>query len=172
MQYSETVMDHLKNPRNKGKIKNPDGTGEVGNPICGDVIAIMIKVKDEHIADIKFNTFGCGAATAVASIVTDLAKGKTLEQAMGITKQDVSKIIGELPKNELHCTNLGADALHMAILDYYNRKSGTKKDIPKEKADHIGKRKGKCYCPYCDTVFLSETLFCAKCGKPTAQHSK
>jgi len=172
MEYSEVVMDHFKNPRNKGVIKNPDGIGEVGNPICGDMMKIMIKVVDERIVDIKFSTLGCGAAIAVSSAVTDMAKGKTLKEAMKITNKKVAKTLGELPKNELHCANLGADALHMAIIDYYNRIAGKQKDASKEKVDYIGKRKGKCYCPYCDTVFLNETLFCAKCGKPTAGQSK
>lgn len=172
MEYSEFVMDHFRNPRNKGVIKNPDGVGEVGNPICGDMMKIMIKVKDEKISDIKFSTFGCGAAIAVSSIVTDMAKGKTLDEAMKITNQKVAETLGELPKNELHCANLGADALHMAIIDYYNRIAGKQKDASKEKVDYIGKRKGKCYCPYCDSVLLNETLFCSKCGKAVTSQNK
>jgi len=172
MEYSEFVMDHFKNPRNKGVLKNPDGIGEVGNPICGDMMKIMIKVKDKKIADIKFSTLGCGAAIAVSSIVTDMAKGKTLDEAMKITNQKVAETLGELPKNELHCANLGADALHMAIIDYYNRIAGKQKDASKEKVDYIGKRKGRCYCPYCDSVLINEALFCSKCGKAIKGQNK
>ncbi len=168
MQYSELVMEHFKNPRNVGKIENPDGVGEVGNPICGDMMAITIKVKDDRIDDIKFNTFGCGAAIAVSSMVTEMAMGKTLEEAMKITNDSVAKNLGGLPKNKLHCSNLGADALHKAIMDYYSRKEG--KEAPDKKVEYIGERKGKCYCPYCDTEQPKTTPYCSKCGKPTLDH--
>ena len=119
--YSKTVMDHFKNPRNVGEIQGADGVGEVGNPICGDMMKITIKVANDRIKDIKFLTFGCGAAIAVSSMVTEMAKGKTIEEAKKISKESVAKALDDLPKNKLHCSNLGADALHMAIKDYENR---------------------------------------------------
>ncbi len=125
--YSELVMDHYMRPRNRGKIENPDGVGEVGNPVCGDMMTIMIKVKEGRVEDIKFETFGCGAAVAVSSIVTEMAKGKTLQEALQIKTETLAAQLGELPKNELHCSNLGADALHKAIMDYYDRQKGRPK---------------------------------------------
>ncbi|HIE50151.1 MAG TPA: Fe-S cluster assembly scaffold protein NifU [Armatimonadetes bacterium] len=120
-QYSEKVMDHFMHPRNVGEIENADGEGTVGNPICGDLMTFYIKVKDGRLADIKFKTFGCGAAIAVSSIVTEMAIGKTLEEAMAITNKMVAAELGGLPKNKLHCSNLGADALHAAIEDYWKK---------------------------------------------------
>jgi len=120
-QYSEKVMDHFMHPRNVGEIENADGEGTVGNPICGDLMTFYIKVKDGRLADIKFKTFGCGAAIAVSSIVTEMAMGKTLEEAMAITNKMVAAELGGLPKNKLHCSNLGADALHAAIEDYWKK---------------------------------------------------
>jgi nitrogen fixation NifU-like protein len=114
-------MDHFMHPRNVGEIENPDGVGEVGNPVCGDMMTFHIKVKDNRLADIKFKTFGCGAAIAVSSIVTDLATGKTLEEAMAITNKTVAQELGGLPQNKLHCSNLGADALHNAIQSYLEK---------------------------------------------------
>ena len=119
--YSEIVMDHFKNPRNMGEIPDADGIGTVGNPVCGDMMAVYIKVEDERIVDIKFKTFGCGAAIATSSMVTELAKGKTLEEAKKITRADVADSLGGLPKIKMHCSNLAADALHNAIEDYYNK---------------------------------------------------
>ncbi len=116
--YSKEVMDHFVAPRNVGEIKDADGMGEIGNPVCGDMMTFYIKVKDNALEDIKFKTFGCGAAIAVSSMVSEMAKGKTLEEALKITNQDVAKELGGLPKNKLHCSNLGADALHAAIKDY------------------------------------------------------
>jgi len=171
MQYSEVVMDHFKKPRNVGTIENPDGTGEVGNPICGDMMTITIKVKDNRIDDIKFNTFGCGAAIAVSSMVTEMAKGKTLEEALKITKESVAKNLGGLPKNKLHCSNLGADALHKAIMDYYEHKDGRVRETKEaQKVEHIGEREGKCYCPYCDKGLPEPAPLCTHCGKPTLLH--
>jgi nitrogen fixation NifU-like protein len=120
--YSEKVMEHFMNPRNVGEIENPDGIGEVGNPICGDMMAFYIRVKDNHLDDIKFKTFGCGAAIAVSSIVTEMAIGKTLEEAMKITPRSVADELGGLPQNKFHCSNLGAQALHKAIQDYLSKK--------------------------------------------------
>ncbi|MBA7493734.1 Iron-sulfur cluster assembly scaffold protein IscU [subsurface metagenome] len=120
--YSEKVMDHFMNPRNVGQIDNADGEGTVGNPICGDLMTFYIKVDSSRLADVKFKTFGCGAAIAVSSMVSEMAKGKTLDEAMKITNKMVVGELGGLPKNKLHCSNLGADALHKAIEDYRNKK--------------------------------------------------
>ncbi len=165
MQYSDIVMEHFKSPKNIGRIENPDGIGEVGNPVCGDMMTITIKVKDNRIDDIKFETFGCGAAIAVSSMVTEMAKGKTLEEAMQITNKSVAENLGGLPKNKLHCSNLGADALHKAIMDYYHRREGKTKEPRKfEKVEHIEKKEGKCHCPYCDAEITEAARFCRKCG--------
>jgi nitrogen fixation NifU-like protein len=126
--YSEKVMEHFKNPRNMGEIKDADGVGTVGNPVCGDMMTIYIKVKDNHLEDIKFKTFGCGAAIATSSMMTELAKGKTLEEALKITRANVADALGGLPPIKMHCSNLAADALHAAIEDYYKKqKEATKK---------------------------------------------
>jgi len=119
--YSDKVMEHFMNPRNVGEIENPDGMGEVGNPVCGDMMTFYIKVEDGRITDVKFKTFGCGAAIAVSSMVSEMAKGKTLEEALEITNDMVAEELGGLPKNKLHCSNLGADALHAAIKDYMKK---------------------------------------------------
>ena len=121
--YSEKVMDHFRNPRNVGEIPDADGVGTVGNPVCGDMMTVYIKVKDDRIADIKFKTFGCGAAVATSSMVTELAKGKTLDEAKKITRADVAEHLGGLPPIKMHCSNLAADALHSAIDDYRKKKS-------------------------------------------------
>ncbi|MDD5659144.1 MAG: Fe-S cluster assembly scaffold protein NifU [Actinomycetota bacterium] len=117
-QYNEKVMDHFANPRNVGEIPDADGVGEVGNPVCGDMMTFYIKVKDNKIDDVKFKTFGCGAAIAVSSMVSEMAKGMTLEKALQISNKDVAEQLGGLPENKLHCSNLGADALHKAIENY------------------------------------------------------
>jgi nitrogen fixation NifU-like protein len=131
--YSEKVMDHFMNPRNVGEIPDADGVGEVGNPVCGDLMSFYIKVSDGKLKDVKFKTFGCGAAIAVSSMVSEMAKGKTLEEAMAITNQAVAEELEGLPKNTLHCSNLGADALHKAIEDYL-RKEGAKAGRKEEKS--------------------------------------
>lgn len=119
--YSEKVMEHFANPHNVGEIPDADGIGKVGNPQCGDVMWLYIKVKDNIITDIKFKTFGCGAAIATSSMVTDLAKGKTLEQAKEISRQDVANALEGLPPQKMHCSNLAADALREAIKDYESK---------------------------------------------------
>jgi nitrogen fixation NifU-like protein len=124
MMYSDKVMDHFANPRNVGVIADADGKGEVGNPVCGDMMTFYIKVKDDRLADVKFQTFGCGAAIAVSSMVSEMAKGKTLDEAMAITNESVAEELGGLPKNKMHCSNLGADALHEAIKNYRDRPGG------------------------------------------------
>lgn len=121
MEYSEKVMDHFLNPRNVGEIPDPDGIGEFGNAICGDVTHVYIKVEDDRITDIKFKTFGCGAAIATGSMITELAVGKTFDEALAITRDDVADALGGLPPVKLHCSNLAADALHAAIRDYQTK---------------------------------------------------
>lgn len=119
--YSEKVMEHFKNPRNVGEISDADGVGTVGNPVCGDLMTIYIKVKDNRLIDIKFKTFGCGSAIATSSMITELAKGKTLEEGLEITRANVADELGGLPPVKMHCSNLAADALHAAIEDYYKK---------------------------------------------------
>ncbi|MDD5687421.1 MAG: Fe-S cluster assembly scaffold protein NifU [Elusimicrobia bacterium] len=121
--YSEKVMDHFQNPRNVGEINDADGVGEVGNPVCGDMMTFYIKVKDNKLEDVKFKTFGCGAAIAVSSMVSEMAKGKTIDEALKITNASVAQELGGLPPNKMHCSNLGASALHKAIEDY-KKKTG------------------------------------------------
>ena len=125
--YSEKVMEHFMRPRNVGEIENPDGIGEVGNPVCGDMMTFYIKVKNNRLADVKFKTFGCGAAIAVSSMVSEMAMGKTLEEARKITPQLVADELQGLPKNKFHCSNLGAQALNKAIDDYLAKEAKTKK---------------------------------------------
>jgi nitrogen fixation NifU-like protein len=125
--YSEKVMDHFMKPRNVGEIKDADGVGTVGNPVCGDLMTMYIKVKDNVIEDVKFKTFGCGAAIATSSMTTELAKGKTIEEALKITRADVAENLGGLPPIKMHCSNLAADALHEAIKDYKNKQKEAKK---------------------------------------------
>ncbi len=132
--YSDKVMDHFTNPRNVGEIKDADGIGEVGNPVCGDMMTFYIKVKDNRLEDVKFKTFGCGAAIAVSSMTSEMAKGKTLEEALTITPSLVAKELEGLPKNKFHCSNLGAQALTKAIRDYAN-KSGIKIQGLEEKGE-------------------------------------
>ena len=119
--YSDTVMDHFSNPRNVGEIPDADGIGEIGNPVCGDMMTFYIKVDDDKLTDVKFKTFGCGAAIAVSSMVSEMAIGKTLDEALKITREDVAEQLGGLPKQKMHCSNLGADALHKAIQDYLSK---------------------------------------------------
>ena len=172
--YSDVVKDHFMNPRNVGEIKDPDGKGEVGNPVCGDMMSVYIKVTDDVPDDVKFKTFGCGAAIAVSSMVTEMAKGKVVTDALKITNRDVAAALGGLPKNKLHCSNLGADALHMAITDYLDRKAGKpprEKSPNEELAGKLGEHghghaEGeKCYCPYCDIEVPGEAPFCTNCGQ-------
>ena len=126
-QYSDTVMEHFMNPRNVGEIDNADGVGEVGNPVCGDMMTMYIKVKDGKIADIKFKTYGCGAAIATSSMTTEMALGKTVDEAEKITRQDVADALDGLPPVKMHCSNLASDALREAIKDYRKRQEEKKK---------------------------------------------
>lgn len=119
--YSDKVMEHFTNPRNIGEIEDPDGLGEVGNPVCGDVMKITIRVEDDRIKDIGFKTLGCAAAIATSSITTEMAKGKTLDEAMKITREKVAEELGGLPKNKMHCSNLAAEGLHKAIENFRSK---------------------------------------------------
>lgn len=126
--YSQKVIEHFQHPHNYGKIAKPDGVGEVGNVVCGDVMKLYIKVKDNVIKDVKYETFGCAAAIATSSVVTDLAKGKKISEALKMTNQKVLKALGGLPPVKVHCSLLAVDALNEAIYDYYKK---IKKPIPK-----------------------------------------
>ena len=123
--YTDKVMDHFSNPRNIGEIENADGVGEVGNPVCGDMMSFYINIEDNKIADIKFKTFGCVAAIAVSSMVTEMAMGKTLDEAKKITKKSVAESLDGLPKEKMHCSNLGADALAKAIEDFESKNTAS-----------------------------------------------
>lgn len=122
MQYTKKVLEHFKDPHNQGEIPDADAVGKVGNPVCGDVMKIYIKIKDNKIDDIKFETLGCAAAIAVTSSLTDMAKGKTLDEALKITKDDIVQNLGGLPPVKIHCSMLGVEALHEAINNYKSNK--------------------------------------------------
>ncbi len=124
--YTEKVMDHFTNPRNVGEIENADGVGEVGNAKCGDIMRIYLDIDGDIIKDVKFKTFGCGAAVATSSMVTEMVKGKTIEEALVISNAAVAEALGGLPPAKMHCSNLAADALHAAIKDYHDKQQ--KKD--------------------------------------------
>jgi nitrogen fixation NifU-like protein len=126
--YSEKVMEMFKNPKNMGEIENPDGVGRVGNPKCGDLMELYIKVENDIITDVKFKTFGCAAAIATSSMVTEMAVGKTLDEALEITRQDVADELEGLPPIKMHCSNLAADALHAAIEDYRKKKGESEEE--------------------------------------------
>jgi nitrogen fixation protein NifU and related proteins len=147
--YNDKVMDHFMHPRNVGEIENPDGVGEVGNPVCGDMMTFYIKVKDNHLEDVKFKTFGCGAAIAVSSMVSEMAMGRTIEEAQKITPELVAKELEGLPKQKFHCSNLGAQALNKAIDDYLVKQGKLK----------VGEIKG---CPFCDAD-EEDNPMCAPC---------
>ena len=126
--YSELVMQHFTDPQNVGVIEDPDGVGKVGNPMCGDVMEMFIKVKDDHIEDVKFRTFGCGAAIATSSIATEMIKGKPLDEAVKLSNKAVADALGGLPAQKMHCSNLAADAVRSAIEDYWSREKATEDD--------------------------------------------
>ena len=142
MDYSEKVIDHYTNPRNVGKIEDASGVGEVGNPVCGDIMKMYIKVENNVITDVKFKTFGCGAAIASSSVTTELIKGKTIEEALALKNSDVVDSLGGLPQVKLHCSVLAEEAIHSAIADYY-RKEGklTEEEIVKK----CGLTEGGCH---------------------------
>lgn len=122
--YTEKVLENFRNPKNMGEIENADGIGTVGNPICGDLMTIYIQVKDDKLENVKFKTFGCAAAIATSSMITELAKGKTIEEALKITRDDVAKELDGLPPIKMHCSNLAAEGLHAAIEDYKRKRDG------------------------------------------------
>ena len=119
--YSEKVMDHFRNPRNVGVIENADGVGEVGNPVCGDIMKIYLKIRDDTIADVKFETFGCGSAIASRSMATELIKGKPISDALQLTNKAVTEALGGLPAHKLHCSVLAEEAIKAALQDYYEK---------------------------------------------------
>jgi len=162
MIYSDKVMDHFQNPRNVGTLPDADGVGQVGNPVCGDMMTFYVKVKDDRLTDVKFQTFGCGAAIAVSSMVSEMAVGKTIDEAMAITNEKVAEELGGLPKNKLHCSNLGADALHAALDNFQARKAGTATG-PKVVGDHDHDAAGEAsdHCPYCAGPVEASTEMCS-----------
>jgi len=119
--YTDKVVDHYQNPRNMGELDDPDGVGVVGNPVCGDMMQIQIKVQGERIEDVKFKTFGCGAAIATTSVATELIKGKTIEEALQVTNQDVIEVLGSLPPVKVHCSLLAEQAIRAAVEDYRSK---------------------------------------------------
>ncbi len=155
--YTDKVMEHFANPRNIGEIPDADGVGEVGNPACGDMMTFYIKVQDGRIADIKYKTFGCVAAIAVASVVSEMAKGKTLEEAKAIRNEDIARELGGLPKQKWHCSVLGAKALKEAIEDYEARQTGR----PRETKTPARRRQT---CPSCGAENPVTARFCMQCG--------
>ena len=162
--YSEKVMDHFTNPRNVGEIKDADGIGEEGNPVCGDMMTFYIKVDDNRLTDVKFKTFGCGAAIAVSSMVSEMAKGKTIEEARKITPELVVQELDDLPKQKHHCSNLGSQALNKAIDDYEARQRGEKPEHGQNLAT-IGEVAGdSCHCPTCGSEVEDEAApYCKPC---------
>jgi len=147
--YSEKVFEHFRNPRNVGVIEDADGVGTVGNPVCGDLMTMYIKVKNDRIEDIKFQTFGCGAAIATSSMATELAKGKTLEEALKITKQTVADALGGLPPQKMHCSNLASDALKRAIADYL-KKQGREEDLKRLGLDKLAEEEHEEHGEVCE----------------------
>jgi nitrogen fixation NifU-like protein len=160
MQYSKKVMDHFANPRNVGEIEDADGVGEVGNATCGDMMTFYIKVKDNVITDVKFKTFGCGAAIAVSSMVSEMAIGKTLEEVESFSRDDVAANLDGLPARKMHCSNLGTDALKKAIENFRNKVTVVPKDPDDVKApDHAD----PCSCPYCGHENIPSDSECKPC---------
>ena len=155
MLYSEKVMDHFNNPRNVGVIEDADGVGEVGNPVCGDIMKITIKVDDDRISDIKFQTLGCGAAIATSSIITEMAKGMTIQDAVDISKQDIVDALGGLPPAKIHCSVLASDGLKRAVDDYLVHQGREPFGAPIESedptfdphGDHADEHAGECDVP-------------------------
>jgi len=159
--YSDKVMDHFANPRNVGVLADADGVGQVGNPVCGDMMTFYIKVKDERLDDVKFQTFGCGAAIAVSSMVSEMAKGKTLDEGLAITNELVAEELGGLPKNKMHCSNLGADALHEAIKNFRDKQAGR---APAPAGAAVAHEHEGFACPYCETALEEkDKTFCRAC---------
>ncbi len=177
IKYSEKVKDHFTNPRNVGEIENPDGIGEVGNPACGDIMNFTIRVEEDRISDLKFKTFGCGAAIAVSSMISEMAKGKTLEEALKISNKDVAGELDGLPKNKLHCSNLGADALQAAIKSYKKALEADSLEPEKVIIDHDHhdeeeKEGSQCKCPHCEIETPAEFPYCQACGNDLENNQK
>lgn len=166
--YSEKVMEHFANPRNVGTMEDPDGVGEVGNPVCGDMMTFYVKVKDGIVEDVRFQTFGCGAAIAVSSMVSEMAVGKTVAEAKEITNAAVAEELGGLPANKMHCSNLGADALKKALEDYEARQGSAEPTVP-HAAEPAHAQTGPCVCPYCSHEEPAPFPVCAGCGKKVTQ---
>jgi len=162
--YSPKVMEHFMNPKNVGEISDADGIGEVGNPVCGDMMTFYIKVENDRLKDVKFKTFGCGAAIAVSSMISEMAKGKTLDEAMEITNAMVADELGGLPSHKMHCSNLGADALHKAIENYRQRLSFSERVAPAVASAGKEIKPEACKCPFCSSPISSENLNCKLCG--------
>ena len=160
--YSEKVMDHFSNPRNVGVIEDADGVGEVGNAACGDMMTFYIKVKDDKIEDIKYKTFGCVAAIAVSSKVSDMIRGKSIDEAKSLSKKAVAEALDGLPKEKMHCSNLGAEALAKAIKDY-EIKSG--KIEPDSHEDKEKESEAFENCCECNAKNPPEAKFCMDCGE-------
>ncbi len=134
--YSNKVMEHFANPRNVGEIENADGIGNVGNPVCGDIMKLYIKVKDNIIEDVKFKTFGCGAAIATSSMATELIKGKTIDEALALTNSAVAEALGGLPKVKMHCSVLAEQAVRSALDDYFKKTTGKGLDLKSDEELH------------------------------------
>ena len=160
--YTEKVIDHFSNPRNVGTIEDADGIGEVGNPVCGDMMTFYIKVKDDKLEDVKYKTFGCVAAIAVSSKVSEMTKGKTIEEAKGLTKRAVAEALDGLPKEKVHCSNLGAQALNEAIRSYEEKKNGKPKSVTM--ATKREKSKKHITCGQCNAQNPVTAKFCMNCG--------
>lgn len=161
--YTENVMEHFTKPRNAGTIEDADGIGEVGNPVCGDMMTFYIKIENDRLTDVKFKTFGCVAAIAVSSKVSEMAIGKTIKEARSITNKIVAESLGGLPKEKMHCSNLGAKGLSQAIKDYEDKKFGK----PQSEKTPVRKKKQKRHiqCSHCDTQNPITANFCMSCGE-------
>jgi len=164
--YSQEVMDHFSNPRNVGEIEDADGIGEVGNPVCGDMMTFYIKVKDDKLEDVKYKTFGCVAAIAVSSKVSEMTRGKTLEEAKSVTKKAVAEALDGLPKEKMHCSNLGAQALNEAIKDYEEKKQGKVKSVTR--AANEEEPETHTECGKCNAQNPVTARFCMNCGEKLA----
>ena len=175
--YSDKVMDHFTNPRNVGVIEDADGIGEEGNPVCGDMMTFYIKVEDGVLKDVKFKTFGCGAAIAVSSMMSEMAKGKTLTEALAIRNRDVAEELGGLPPKKLHCSNLGAEAMEKAIKDYLAKHPEVKLDVQEPPREDVYERRfagsrsaheareSQICCHVCKSMLPADASTCDHCGR-------
>ncbi|MGD9369479.1 MAG: iron-sulfur cluster assembly scaffold protein [Desulfobacteraceae bacterium] len=161
--YNEKVMEHFTHPRNAGTMEDADGIGEVGNPVCGDMMTFYIKVQDDRLVDVKFQTFGCVAAIAVSSMVSEMAIGKGLIEAKAISKKAVAESLDGLPKEKMHCSNLGAQALALAIADFEEKTYG--KPESGEKDSLTEKIESAAICPHCKAMNPVSANFCMGCGE-------